>query len=218
MKRLIAALLLVLACAPVAGAHNGSPNFLSEIEGVQPALDGLRLEMLNRDDRIELENRSGKDIVIIGYDDEPYARIKADGTVEVNTNSKAYYLNEDRFGTGEVPETLPSEPEWKELSKGGRFEWHDHRAHYMGKGTPPQVKDPDKRQKVFDWEVPLQAGGTTAAITGTLFWTPEEGGSAGLYIGAGVLCLLMIVGAVVVRRRRAKGDGGPSGDQSAEAW
>jgi MYXO-CTERM domain-containing protein len=213
MRRLITAFLLALACAPVAVAHEGSPNFLSEIDGVQPAMEGVRLEMLSRDDRIELENRSGKDVVILGYDDEPYARLKADGTVEVNTNSKAYYLNEDRFGTSEVPETLPSEPEWKELSKAGRFEWHDHRAHYMGKGRPPQVKDPGKRQKVFDWEVPMQAGGTPAAITGTLFWTPEESASSGLYIGGGVLCLLIIAGALLIRRRRSQ-----PGDGAAEAW
>ncbi len=216
MRRALIALLLLLVAAPAALAHKGNPNFLSEIDGIKPAVDGVRLEMLNRDDRIELENRSGKDVVILGYDDEPYARIKADGTVEVNTNSKAYYLNEDRFGSAPVPESLPSEPKWKRLSASGRFEWHDHRAHYMGKGRPPQVKDPDRRQKVFDWEVPLQAGGSPAAITGTLFWTPEEGGSAGLYIGAGVLCLLMLAGVVLVRRRRAKA-GGP-GQGTAEAW
>lgn len=215
MKRL--AILVLLALAPAAAAHEGSPNFLSEIDGVKPAIEGLRLQMLARDDRIELENRTGKDVVILGYDDEPYARVKADGTVEVNTNSKAYFLNEDRFGTSEVPKTLPSEPKWKELSKAGRFEWHDHRAHYMGKGTPPQVKDKGKRQKVFDWEVPLQAGGAPAAITGTLFWTPEEGGSVGIYIGGGILCLLMLIGVVIVRRRRAKtGDG--TGEGTAEAW
>lgn len=217
MRRATIALLLLLACAPVAGAHNGSPNFLSEIEGVQPAVDGVRLQMLNRDDRIELENRSGKDVVIVGYDDEPYARVKADGTVEVNTNSKAYYLNEDRFGTGEVPETLPEKPAWKELSKAGRFEWHDHRAHYMGKGRPPQVKDPDARQKVFDWEVPMQVGGTSAAITGTLFWTPQaDGASTGIYVVGGVFILLVLVLVIVVRRRRAATP--PSGEGTAEAW
>ena len=214
MKRLMIACLLLLAAAPVAAGHNGSPNFLSEIEGVQPAVEGLRLEMLNRDDRLLLENRSGEDIVVLGYDDEPYARIKADGTVEVNTNSKAYYLNEDRFGTGEVPETLPERPRWKELSKAGRFEWHDHRAHYMGKGRPPQVKDPDARQKVFDWEVPLRAGGTPAAITGTLFWTPQaDGASTGIYVVGGVLILLMLAGVVLVRRRRAS-----AGEGGTEAW
>ena len=59
----------------------------------------------------------------------------------------------------------------------------------------------------------MQVSGTPAAITGTLFWTPEESGSTGLYIGAGVLCLLMIAGALVIRRRRSRSEEG-----AAEAW
>lgn len=218
MRRLLIALVALLVAAPVAVAHKGNPNFLSEIEGIQPALDGVRLEMLNRDDRIELVNSSGEDVVILGYDDEPYARVKADGTVEVNTNSKAYYLNEDRFAAVDVPATLPSQPQWKKLSASSRFEWHDHRAHYMGKGTPPQVKDESKRTKVFDWEVPLQAGGRTATITGTLFWTPQESGAPTGAIAVGVvLVLLMLAGVVVVRRRRAAaGDAEPR--PAGEAW
>ena len=219
MRRLIVAVLLLLACAPAATGHNGSPNFLAGSEGAQPELEGLSLQMLNRDDRIELVNRSGEDVVILGYKDEPYARVKADGTVEVNTNSEAYYLNEDRFGTAEIPDTLPSEPEWKELSKAGSFEWHDHRAHYMGKGRPPQVKDPDKRQKVFDWEVPMQAGGKPGSITGTLFWTPEaDAASTGIYLVGGAFVLLTLIAVIVVRRRRAKADGPGGGEGTAEAW
>ncbi len=218
MRRLLIALAALLIAAPAAFAHKGNPNFLSEIEGVQPALDGIQLEMLNRDDRIELVNNSGEDVVIMGYDGEPYARIKADGSVEVNTNSKAYYLNEDRFAAVEVPKTLPSEPKWKALSKSSRFEWHDHRAHYMGKGRPPQVKDPGKRQKVFDWEVPVQAGNRTAAITGTLFWTPQASGApTGAIVVGGVLVLLMLAGVVLVRRRRAAGGDGSTAP-AGEAW
>jgi hypothetical protein len=216
MKRLLIALLALLVLAPVAFAHKGNPNFLSEIEGISPGIEGVRLEMINRDDRILLENRSDRDIIVMGYDDgEQYARIKADGTVEVNTNSKAHILNEDRFGTGEVPDTLPKEPAWKKVSGSHRFEWHDHRAHYMGKGRPPQVKDPDKRQKVFDWDVPLQVGGTPATITGTLFWTPQGGSGAptgAIILGAAIVILLSIA-VIVVRRRR-----GPATEGSGEAW
>lgn len=217
MKRLLIALFALLLLAPAAFAHKGNPNFLSEIEGVSPGIEGVRLEMINRDDRILLENRSDRDVVIMGYDDgEQYARIKADGTVEVNTNSKAHFLNEDRFGTSEVPDTLPEAPAWKRVSGSHRFEWHDHRAHYMGKGRPPQVKDPGKRQKVFDWEVPLQAGGTPGAITGTLFWTPQSGSGASaatIIIGA-VAVIVLSAAAVVVRRRRFPA----TADGSGEAW
>ena len=219
MKRFVIAVLLLLACTPVAVGHNGNPNFLSEIEGVSPAMEGLRLQMLNRDDRIELENRSGQDVVIMGYDGEPYARVTADGSVEVNTNSKAYYLNEDRFAAVEVPETLPSQPKWKKLSTSSRFEWHDHRAHYMGKGTPPQVKDTGKRTKVFDWEVPMQAGGKSVAITGTLFWTPQDTGApTGAIVAGAVLVLLMLAGVIVVRRRRAAAGGDGGAAPAGEAW
>jgi hypothetical protein len=218
MRRLLVALLLLLVAAPAAFAHKANPNFLSEIKGLQPATEGVRLEMLRRDDAIELENRSNEDIVVMGYEgDEPYVRLKADGTVEVNTNSKAYYLNEDRFGTVEVPKTLPSEPAWKKLSGSHRFEWHDHRAHYMGKGTPSQVKDPDARTKVFDWEIPVQVGGSRAAITGTLFWTPRGGGGAptGAIIAGAAIVILLSIMVVVVRRRR--GNAAPSGE-ATEAW
>ena len=41
----------------------------------------------------------------------------ADGTVQVNTNSEAYYLNEDRLGETSVPTDLGAEPKWKQLSQ-----------------------------------------------------------------------------------------------------
>ena len=69
MRRLLIALFALLLLAPAALAHKGNPNFLSEIEGISPGIDGVRLEMVNRDDRILLENRSDRDVVIMGYDD-----------------------------------------------------------------------------------------------------------------------------------------------------
>ena len=95
--------------------------------------------------------------MIEGYSDEPYARIEPDGTVSVNTDSEAYYINEERDGQVPVPDGADSkgEPRWKEVSKTGRFEWHDHRMHWMSKGDPEQVKDKSVRTKVFDWKVPV---------------------------------------------------------------
>jgi hypothetical protein len=202
------AIAALIAAAPPAFAHEGNPNFLSQVDAITPRTDGVTVEVLNRDDRLLLHNTSGEDVVIEGYDDEPYARVLADGTVEVNTDSEAYYLNEDRFANVDVPAGADSKgaPRWKEISRTGRFEWHDHRAHWMGTGTPPQVKDESVRTRLYGWTVPLEVGSERGAIRGTLFWTPSPDGGAPLALifgSAGVVIAICIV-VIVIRRRRAE--------------
>ena len=217
-------LLTLLVAAPVALAHEGNPNYRSVVKSVTPNTPGLNVEILNFDDRVLLHNTSDQDVEIFGYEnDEPYAQVKADGTVLVNTNSKAYYLNEDRQGEGAVPQDLPSEPAWKELSKSGRFEWHDHRMHWMSKSDPEQVKDERVRTKVFDWKVPLTVGGTDGAVNGTLFWAGTGGGApVGAYAGLALIALLGLGAVPVVRRRRGSaapvGTTEAVGATEAEAW
>jgi len=214
-----AAAVALLLGAPVALAHQGSPNFLSEINELTPAVDGVSVSVLNRDDRLLLQNTSGEDVVVKGYTEEPYARIDADGSVWVNTDSEAYYINDERDGKVAVPPDADSkgEPRWEQISRSGRFEWHDHRMHWMSEADPEVVEDEDVRTKVFDWQVPLEVGGRDVAIAGTLFWTPVASASgvplAAILIGAAVVIALCIA-IVVVRRRRAASDA-PAG---AEAW
>jgi hypothetical protein len=202
----------LLVGAPAALAHQGSPNFLSQVNSA-PA--GVEVSVLSRDDRLLLQNTSGKDVVVEGYEEEPYARIDADGTVAVNTNSKAYYINEERDGQVPVPKGVDSKapPQWKEVSKTGRFEWHDHRMHWMSKGDPEQVKDKSVRTKVFDWKVPVEVDGRSSDITGTLFWTPTAGGSVpwALIIGLTLAAIAGLVGLTVLRHRRRPAE-------AAEAW
>jgi hypothetical protein len=199
----VAAAAVLLAGAPVALAHEGSPNFLSEVNRVTP--DGITVDVLNRDDRLLLINDSGETVLILGYSREPYARIDADGTVSVNTDSEAYYINQERDGNVETPESADSEgpPRWEEVSRTGRFEWHDHRMHWMSEEDPEQVKDESVRTKVFDWEVPLEVDGRSGVIAGTLFWTPTPDSDlppAAVFAFAGLVIVLCI--AVFVRRRR----------------
>ena len=210
MRRTVLAVALaaLLAGAPTAAAHQGNPKYLSQVDSITPRIDGVTVDVLNRDDRLLLHNTSGEDVVIGGYDGEPYARVLADGTVQVNTDSEAYYLNEDRFADVDVPAGVDSKgaPRWKEIDRTGRFEWHDHRAHWMGTDTPPQVKDDSVRTRLYGWSVPLEVGGTTGAIRGTLFWTPPPGGDVplGLIVGvAGTLIAICVV-VIAVRRRRAE--------------
>jgi hypothetical protein len=210
----------LLIGAPVAVAHEGDPNYLSQVNRVMPPTDGIAVTVLNRDDRLLLQNTSGKTVIVEGYSGEPYARIDADGTVLVNTDSQAYYINQDRDGTTSAPPDADSkgEPRWKELSRTGRFEWHDHRMHWMSKEEPETVKDKDARTKVFDWKVPLTVDGRRGAIAGTLFWTPTPSSDVPLvpiiaFIAVG---LALSIAVFVIRRRRTIGSEAPG--EPSEAW
>jgi hypothetical protein len=42
----------------------------------------------------------------------------------------------------------------------GRYDWHDHRIHWMSKTPPERVReDGSARVEVFRWKLPLSAGG-----------------------------------------------------------
>jgi hypothetical protein len=224
-----AAVVSFLLAAPVAFAHQGNPNYRSVVTSVTPSQKGVDVSVLNFDDRLLIHNTSGKDVTIYDYQDppKPYAQLLADGTVQVNTNSEAYYLNEDRLGETSVPKDLGTEPKWKVLAKSSRFEWHDHRAHWMGKADPPNLKDKGVTTKIDDWTVPISVAGTDGTIAGTLTWVPlDEGGLplAAIFAFAALLIVLSIA-VFLIRRRRAGDDGdGPGGDaprerkEVVEAW
>jgi len=229
---LVAALALVSAwaLAPAqALAHGGDPNYRSEINSVQPPLpDGVSIEVLDYDSYLQLKDLRGHEVVIYGYNGEPYARIEQDGTVQVNERSPALYLNDSRFETDvTVPKSADPEapPEWKTVDDSGTFIWHDHRMHWMVPGQlPPQVKDTGEKTKVFTYEIPLGVDGKETTLNGTLWWVGGTGTSKLPFVIAAIVIVLG-GGALVlwIRRRRDGGDAGSGGDrpadeQAAEAW
>jgi hypothetical protein len=223
----------VAALAPTAAlAHQGNPNMKSVIDALRPHPRGITLQVLGGDDRFQLTNRSGQTVLVEGYEDEPYARIAPDGTVEVNHNSPAFYLNTDRYGAVDVPKTATAKaaPDWRVLDKTGVFEWHDHRMHWMAKSIPGVVKDTSVKTKISNYDIPIRFGSTNAHILGTVWWDPAPDG--GPPVGAIVALVVLVLGGaaavVVVRRRRGAGgaddEGGGDGDApvaagaSREAW
>jgi hypothetical protein len=254
-RRPILAALGVLLLGLTAAAHaqsttpsqtkeSGSPindqgtnyNYRSNITQVAPSVPGLHLEVLEFADRLVLSNRTGKTVTVYGYQREPYARVLADGAVEVNEHSPAFYLNQSFYGDVNVPASASptAKPDWALVDRTGQLEWHDHRIHWMSPELPPQVKNKAKRTKIFDWKVPIKVGAKLGVISGQLFWVPEEGTSTPL---AAIIVLVVIVLAgfalvFFVRRRRRAGDPpasgsagettnrGPSGarEQANEAW
>ncbi|MGH2991366.1 MAG: hypothetical protein ACRDMA_16195 [Solirubrobacterales bacterium] len=215
---MVAVAAIALPAAP-AFAHQGNPNFRSEVGGIRPAAAGVEVEVLNFDDSLRLENQGEETVVVEGYEGEPYLRIAADGTVAVNTRSPAYYLNQDRYGESAVPAHAEAKapPEWETVDRSGQYGWHDHRIHYMGEGTPPQVADEDQRAKIFDYRVPIEVGAERAGITGTLYWVGEDGGFP-IAPFVGLVALALLGGAaVLIRRRRSARQGVPQAAPE-EAW
>lgn len=209
MKRVLALAALGLAmCAPAAQAHLGNSNYLDTIDRVTPAGRGVSVQVLNFDNNLEVDNHTGQPVVIYGYTGDLYARLLADGTVQVNQHSPAYYLNDDRYATTPVPASANAKaaPQWVTLDKTGRFEWHDHRIHLFTTATPKVVTDKSKRTKIFAWSVPITVGGQAGAIAGTLFWRGQTTGFP-IWALVSMLGIVLAGGAVVVRaRRRQAGD------------
>lgn len=206
----------LLATGPsTASAHQGDPNYRSELDGVVPTALGDRLDFSvgNYDDFIALSNRSGETVLVMGYRGEPYLRFLGNGQVEANTRSPAWFANRDRYAETAVPGAADPDavPRWKTVATEGRYSWHDHRSHWMGKGVPPQVTDRSRRTEVFDYAIPIRVADRPAELTGTLFWVGSGGGApvwpfvllGGLVLGG--------VGWLLYRRRRERPEPGPSG-------
>lgn len=228
MRKHWAALAAITAClvsipaGSASGHAGGNPDYRSVIDRVTPSVPGVHFEVLSYDAYMELLDQSGHEVVIYGYEGEPYARVLKDETVQVNERSPAYYLNETRYP---VESTVPSSanpkapPEWKTVSSDGTFLWHDHRMHYGSTATPPQVKDASRKTKVFDYEIPLRIDGRRGAIDGTLYWvgTPNPSKLPFIVIGAAIL---LGGGALVLFLRRRRDQEEPVEDEqpAKEAW
>lgn len=158
------------------GDQGSSFHFRSQITAVEPSVSGVSLQVLEFADRLLLTNHSGQDVTVLGYQNEPYARVLANGAVQLNTRSPAYYLNQSFFGNVKVPASAsPSAtPSWVLVDRTGQLEWHDHRIHWMSPALPPQVKNQALRTKIFDWRVPIEVGTRKGAVDGELLDARER--------------------------------------------
>lgn len=227
MTRLaLLALAALLLLAPAAAAHEIGTNYESLVTGQTPKTDGLEFSIDAGSADLVAVNRSGRTLVIEGYDKEPYLRLRKDGIVEVNTHSPAHYLNEDAYANVDLPEQADAKakPKWKQVGTDGRAAWHDHRIHWMSPKPPPQLAEERQRTKVFDWRVPISVGDKPGAVTGTLWWNGVSAvpawASAAVFGG----CLLLVLAAGAIWWRKNRGAEPPDAEQSddeaeaKEAW
>ncbi|MGZ8751585.1 MAG: hypothetical protein ACXW1S_01265 [Acidimicrobiia bacterium] len=170
---------MVVATASPAAAHGVGglqpTDYVTEVEGVRPAIPGVSVRAVDLGSKIELRNEGRDPVTVLGYDDEPYLRVARDGVFE-NTRSPSVFLNQGQTITGRIPDAYDSTatPEWRRTSSGNVARWHDHRAHWMGDQDPPVVARDRSRPHIVmrNWEVPVRVDGRTAIISGDARWIP----------------------------------------------
>ncbi len=195
----------VLASAAPAGAHGVGgiepSNFETTIRSVSPRVAGVEVRVVDIGDRLELRNTTGRDVVVLGYDGEPYLRVGPDGVYR-NRLSPATYLNHSRDtpqGPVRARADADAPPRWQRIDDGTVVRWHDHRAHWMGSRDPVVVRrDPGARHLVQRFTVELDHGASTIRVRGALEWVP--GPSPWPWVGVAVLAGLGVVGLARGRR------------------
>jgi hypothetical protein len=198
---------LLLLAGPAAADPAGPTNYDSVLKDVravegdrEPAID---LEVLGGDAFLVLRAEPGTEVLVPGYEGEPYLRISGDGTVEVNERSPARWLNDAQLGAVEVDVPAQADPEaspvWSVVGGDGEFAWHDHRIHWMSASAPPHVDTGAREaQEVMDWEVPLLVDGEEVVARGELVWHP---GPSPVLV-AGLLALTVAAGLALAFVRR----------------
>jgi hypothetical protein len=165
----------------------------------------VEVEVLGGDAFLVVRTAPGTTVAVPGYEDEPYLRFAADGTVEVNVRSPARWLNDARYGARDVqvPPSADAQapPVWEVVADGGTYAWHDHRIHVMAPVLPSQV-DPDAGtvQRVWDTVVPLTVDGELAEVRIDLDWVP---GPSPVVAALLPLVLTVVLSALVLARPAA---------------
>jgi hypothetical protein len=216
MKRLVLFLAVSALAVPAAvsahGRHGLARGYVSTVAGLKPNVLGVSVAVIGGDDRLRLSNYSGKTIVILGYQGEPYLRFAGRAVYE-NIRSPAVQLNRSRFPHGLEPGTTDptAAPRWRKVARGLSFEWHDHRIHWTSRQPPAAVREePDEVRRVFYWRVPGRAVGRPFAITGFLGYVPPRrfGGSGSDWVvpvaGAGLGAAAVVALGLGARRLRRR--------------
>lgn len=214
----LAMVLILLLAGPAPAFADDFATYATVVTGVEPAVPGVTVTALRNGEAMTVSDTGPTPITIYGYQHEPYVRIGRDGVWE-NTLSPAVYLNKEQT-LGEIPKDANADaaPVWKRISSAHRFQWHDHRIHWMGATDPPAVEQaPGSPHLIATWKVPFSLGTATQPtgdIVGTLTYHPSSHLGTYLTWGAIVGALLIVVALQLFLGRRRPAHGKRRDDRS----
>jgi hypothetical protein len=177
---LLTAAALPVAQAGPAAAHGVGvglrpTNYRTDVTGISPPAPGLQVRVREAGDKLELTNSSGREVLVLGYSQEPYLRVGPDGVFE-NRRSPTSWANRSLSPVGKAPESYDpaAPPEWDRISSGTVAVWPDQRSRWVNPSDPPEVRRArgQRHLVVPSWRIPLRQGEQTLLITGTVTWVP----------------------------------------------
>lgn len=201
--RIVLALFSLVSLAP---QHIGSGDSVqardteSVIESISPALpNGVKFSIVGADTFVRVESRS-HEVLVNGYENEPYLRIQRSGLVQVNDSSQTTFLNSDRYGNIDLSNFKKSDvPKWRTIATNGVAMWHDHRSHWMNPVRPGTI---DNRGTVLKWTIPVAVDGVKTDISGALYLREK---ASVLWWAVGLLSLLFACVLAVKNPRVMRG-------------
>lgn len=224
-RAVVAVLVVLLAGGPAASAASAhgapagdAPHYRSRVTSVTPDVPGLTVELARDGSWVRVRNTTDVELVVLGYDGEPYLRLGPDGAAE-NVASVTSRVN-GAFGSGLVTQEAPAAqapaaPRWEPRGLEPVMTWHDARTQYAGSARPPAVAQaPERAHHLTDWTLRGRYGDRPFVVTGTLDWTGRRG-AFGTWTGrllwlagglAALACVLLV--AAGLRRTGGRGRGG----------
>lgn len=169
-------------------------NWRSSVTKVDPHVAGLSIRLGDDAQRLTVSVAGPVDLVVLGYDDEPFVRVNAQG-VWLNQRSTTTWsvAGPSAVQPGDVDDH--ARPRWTQVSQVPSWRWHDARTHWPGYEVPPPVqRHPERRQFVEAWFVPIVVNGTTGLVTGRLDWVPGPNPAPGAALILGPLAALVATG------------------------
>jgi len=197
---------LVAVFAAAAGTAHADPpaptDYLSRVVSIEPAVPGIAADMIGGDSFFRLTVTAPVEVIVLGYQSEPYLRFLPGGDVDENELAPTTYLNVYRYTMPKLPAeadaTAP--PRWRTVASGGTWVWHDHRTHWMTTVPPPDKHPGDQ---ILESAIELRVDGNPVTITVTSTWMPAPSDAPAL-LGLLVGLVLGICAAFVLVSSRAR--------------
>ena len=180
---------LLVAGATPAAAHGGAlqaTDHRAELLGLEPDIDGVSVRLVDGGTRIELDAGS-HEVVVLGYEDEPYLRIDERGVFE-NRRSPAVYLNRSLNGDTPPPDAdADAPPSWERVASGTTVRWHDHALH-----VPPGQRAGTRAES--RWARPLEVDGVAVELQGRIVTSSAPSRVAWLLVAAAAAAAVVLAG------------------------